>query len=208
MEDKIKKLIQNWSKRNISGIFCPDKKDAIEEIQKLVPIAATIGISGSQTLDSLGVIKKLEERGNHVFDPYKPGLTRQESEEERNKGAGADYYFVSANALSEEGELIFFSAYGHRTAGIANAKNVIVVCGVNKISAGLGQALKRAREYTTPLNCKRLAWNTPCFKEGICAEDICFFPEYKRMCCQVLIIEAEVLPQRLRVILVGEDLGF
>jgi hypothetical protein len=33
-------------------------------------------------------------------------------------------------------------------------------------------------------------------------------PEYRRMCCQVLIIEAEAGPGRLAVILVGEKLGF
>jgi hypothetical protein len=208
MDERISALLRNWEKRNISGVFCPDKRAAIEQIQKLVPLQATIGISGSQTLESLGVIARLKERGNHVFDPYAPGLDRQQSLEERNKGACADYYFASANAISQEGELIFFSAYGHRIAGVANAKNAVIICGVNKISATLEGALKRAREYTTPLNCKRLNWNTPCLKEGECSEDICFLPEYKRMCCQVLIIEAEVLPQRMRVFLVGEDLGF
>jgi hypothetical protein len=208
MEEKARKLIQNWSKRNISGFFCPDKAAATDEIMALVPAGATVGVSGSQTLDSLGIVKKLTARGTLVFDPSLPSLSRQQSLEERNKGASADYYLASANALSEEGELVFFSAYGHRIAGIANAKNVIIVCGVNKISATLELALKRAREYTTPLNCKRLNWNTPCFKEGMCSEDICFFPEYKRMCCQVLIVEAEVMPQRLRVVLVGQELGF
>lgn len=208
MEEKIKRLIQNWNRRNIAGFFCPDKAAATDEILALVPARATIGISGSQTLDSLQIAKKLEERGNLVFNPYAPSLNRQQSMEERDKGARADYYLASANALSEEGELVFFSAYGHRIAGIANAKNVIIVCGVNKISATLEMALKRARTYTTPLNCKRLSWNTPCLADGVCSPGICFFPEYKRMCCQVLIIEAEVVPQRMRVVLVGENIGY
>lgn len=208
MEERVARLIQNWTKRNIHGVFCPDRQRALEEIEGLVPPKATIGFSGSQTLESLGIINRFKERGHLVFDPYAPGLSRQESLEQRNKGAAADYYFASANAISEAGELIFFSAYGHRIAGVANARNCVIVCGVNKISPTLEQALKRAREYTTPLNCKRLAWNTPCFKEGVCSEDVCFLPEYKRMCCQVLIIEAEVLPQRLRVVMIGEDLGF
>ena len=124
------------------------------------------------------------------------------------KGITADYYLASANAISQNGEMVFFSAYGNRTAGIACAKNLIVVCGINKLSSSLDEAMKRARDYATPLNCKRLNWDTPCFKDGICREGICFSPEYKRMCCQILVIESEVSPQRISLIMVGEPLGF
>jgi hypothetical protein len=208
MDKNIQGLVQNWEKRNINGFYFSGKEEACRKIFELIPVSASIGISGSQTLDNLGIIQKFECRGNSVFNPYKQGLSRQESFQIRNNGAQADYYLTSANAVSGNGELVFFSAYGHRISGIANAKNVIVICGLNKITADIEGALKRARQYSTPLNCKRLEWNTPCFKDGLCAEDVCFFPEYKRMCCQVLIIEAEVIPGRLKVILIGEDLGY
>ncbi|MBU3958929.1 MAG: lactate utilization protein, partial [Candidatus Omnitrophica bacterium] len=151
----------------------------------------------------------LESRGNKVFNQYKAGISQDENLRFRREGAGADYYLTSANAISEKGELVFFSGYGNRIAGISYAKNVIVAAGINKITTNLDEAIKRAREYATPLNCKRLNnWNTPCLKDGICRQEICFSPEYKRMCCQILIIEAEVILDRLKVILVGENLGF
>jgi len=201
-------LIKIWQKRNISGFYCQNKEQAAAKILELIPSNSSVGISGSQTLGQLGIVKQLEERGNKIFNQYKPGINRQESLELRNQGAQAEFYLASANALSEKGELVFFSAYGNRTAGIAQAAKVIIVCGINKITPDLNAALVRAREYATPLNCKRLNWNTPCFADGICRKEVCLFPEYKRMCCQVLIIEAEVNPQRLKVILVGEKLGF
>jgi hypothetical protein len=83
-----------------------------------------------------------------------------------------------------------------------------VACGINKITSNLEEAIKRAREYVAPLNCKRLNWNAPCLADGICREEICLYPNYKRMCCQILIIEAEVVPDRFKVVLVGESLGF
>ena len=126
----------------------------------------------------------------------------------RNLGSRADYFLTSCNAISEEGELVFFSGYGHRTSGIANADNVIVVCGLNKIVPNLEQALKRSREYATVLNCKRLDWKSACLEGGLCRNDVCLAPDYKRMCCQVLIIESEINPARLKVIIVGETLGF
>lgn len=175
---------------------------------ELVPLSASVGLSGSQTLEQLGVAKLLEARGNKVFNQYKPGITREESLALRKLGVQADFYLTSANAISEKGELVFFSAYGNRTAGISFANNVIVACGVNKIVADIDEAMKRAREYATPLNCKRLNWSSACLKDGVCREEVCVFPENKRMCCQILVIEAEVSPERLKVVLVGEKLGY
>lgn len=208
MDKKIDNLIKHWQKRNILGLYCGNKAEAAGRITQIIPQGATVGISGSLTLEQLGIVKGLEARGNRVFSPYKSGITRDESLELRRQGTQADYYLASANAISEKGELVFFSAYGNRIAGIAYAKNVIVACGINKITPNIDEAIKRAREYATPLNCKRLNWNTPCVKDGICRKEICLFPEHKRMCCQILIVEAEVTPDRLKVILIGENLGF
>ncbi len=201
-------MIKAWQKRNIGAFFCENRDEARAKLLELVPISATIGISGSRTLDELEIIKNLESRGNRVYNQYKAGITRQENLELRRQGAGAEYYLASANAVSATGELVFFSAFGNRTAGVSGARHAIIVCGVNKLCDSLDKALARAREYATPLNCKRLDWNTPCFKDGVCRKDICLFNEYKRMCCQVLVIEAEAAPGRLEVVLVNEALGF
>lgn len=208
MEQRVVNLISNLKRRNISGFYAQTRDEVQGIIETIIPEESSIGLSGSKTLDELEIAANLEGRGNKVFNQYKPGISREKSLEERNLGAQADYYLTSANAISEKGELVFFSAYGQRTSGIANAKNVIVVCGLNKITANLGAALKRSREYATPMNCKRLNWNAACLTGGICREEICFAPDYKRMCCQILIIEAEIDPDRLKVVLVGENLGF
>lgn len=208
MDKQAEALIKAWQKRNIQGEFLENKFKAEERILELIPLLAEVGFSGSVTLDQLEVIKKLEARGNKVFNPYKPGISREESLRVRRQGSSAQFFLASANAISANGELVFFSGYGNRTAGISYADNVIIVCGVNKIAANLDAAIKRAREYATPLNCKRLNWGSACLADGVCQEEKCRFPEYKRMCCQVLIIEAEVTPDRLKVILIGEDLGF
>ena len=208
MDTRVNPLIDNWKKRNIVGFYCADKAEAAEKLLGFIPESASIGFSGSQTLEQLGVIKRLEAGGRKVFNPYKSGITREESLRLRRLGSQADFYLASANAVSLKGELVFFSGYGNRTSGISYAKNVIVVCGINKLTANIEEAIKRGREYATPLNCKRLNWNTPCFQDGICRKEICLFPDYKRMCCQILVIEAEVTPDRLKVILVGEELGF
>jgi hypothetical protein len=208
LEEKIKNLLRNWQRRNIQALYCTDKEEAAEKIMAIIPHSAGVGFSGSETLEEIRIIKRLEARGNKIANPYKTGISRDESLKLRREGAQADYYLASANAISEKGELVFFSGFGNRIAGVSYAKNTIIVAGINKITPNLEEAIKRAREYATPLNCKRLNWNSACLKDGICRESICLLPEYKRMCCQLLIIEAEVTPERLKVIIVGEKLGF
>ena len=208
MDKKIDNLIKKWEKSNIPGLYARDKDEAANKILEIIPVSGSVGFSGSVTLEQLDIVKRLDGRGNKVFNPYKAGISREESLAVRRQGIAADYYLASPNAISEKGELVFFSAYGNRTAGISFAKNVIIAAGINKITPDIQSALKRAREYVTPLNCQRLKWNSLCFEDGICREELCLFPEYKRMCCQVLIIEAEVTPDRLKVILIGENLGF
>ncbi|OGX17436.1 MAG: hypothetical protein A3K83_06805, partial [Omnitrophica WOR_2 bacterium RBG_13_44_8b] len=181
MDKKIVNLLKNWQRRNIAGIYCENKLEAERMILEIIPQAASIGISGSVTLEQLGIARTLEARGNKVFNQYKDGISREENLALRMQGAHAEYYLASANAISEKGELVFFSAFGNRIAGISYAKNVIIICGINKITANIDKALKRAREYATPLNCARLNWTeTPCFKDGTCRKEICFFPENKR----------------------------
>jgi hypothetical protein len=191
VDKKIENLLQVWQKRNIQGIFCANKNDALKKILEIIPLTASVGLSGSVTLSELEVASRLEARRNQVFNQAKPGLSRQESMQLRQEGALADYYLVSANAISLNGEMVFLSAWGQRIAGIANAKNVIVVAGVNKLTTDLDAAVKRAKEYATPLNYKRLNWDAS-----------------RIMCCQTLVIEAEAVPDRLKIILVGESLGF
>lgn len=201
-------LIANLNKRNIVGMYCEDKDAAHKKILEFVSESATVGFSGSQTLEQLEVIEMLESRGNLIYNQYDPQLSRDESMKIRKQGTMADFYLTSANAVSRQGELFFLTAYGHRSAGIADAKNVIVVIGRNKIAETAAAAMERARKVATPKNCQRLKWDTPCAVDGVCRSDVCFAPQYVRMCCQWLIIESEMNPDRLTVLIVGEDLGF
>lgn len=208
MEIDPKELISNWSCRNIAGFYFPGRQEGCEKILSMIPREASVGFSGSETLRQLDLISRIEERGTTVFNQMRPGISREESMRLRQAGAGADYFLTSANGCSAAGELFFFSAYGHRTAGIANARNVIVVMGTNKICATRGEAIERGREYVTPRNCKRLDWKSACLESGVCKSALCHGPEFRRMCCQILTIEAEAVPGRMSVIIIGEELGY
>ncbi len=102
MDKRIDSLIQNWQKRNISGFYCDNKSEAIDKILKIIPQDKSVGISGSKTLDEIGIISELIKRGNKVFNQYEKGLTAEQSLTVRNQGAAADVFLSSANAITTE----------------------------------------------------------------------------------------------------------
>ena len=207
MNDRHRGLIDNLARRNISAFYCNNAQGVQKKVLELIPVGASVGFSGSKTIQELNLIEIIKNQGVEVFDQYGLGVDKEEGMRLRQLGIGADYYLTSVNAVTWAGELVFLSAFGHRSAGIANAKNLIIMCGINKITDDLNTALSRAREYVAPLNCKRLNWHSVCLDKGICQEDVCFPPQYKRMCCQTLIIEAEMNPGRVKFILCQESLG-
>jgi hypothetical protein len=117
----------------------------------------------------------------------------------------ADYLVTSTTALTRNGELVNTDSSGNRVAGmIFGPKNVIVVCGVNKIVDTIDDAFKRIRE-TAPMNAKRLGHDAPCVNTGVCVD--CQVPG--RICNYSGIIHnGRKVPGRITVIIVAEDLGY
>ena len=75
---------------------------------------------------------------------------------------------------------------------------------MNKIVRDLDAAISRTRNEAAPINAQRFDLDTPCSKTGVCAD--CLSPQ--SICCNLLITRIERHPDRMKVILVGEDLGY
>ena len=75
---------------------------------------------------------------------------------------------------------------------------------MNKITTDAASAVNRVRNMAAPPNGVRLNTNTPCAKYGRCAD--CLTTDC--MCCEVVITRKSRKPNRIKVILVGEELGY
>ena len=77
--------------------------------------------------------------------------------------------------------------------------------GMNKVAGTLEGAIDRARHVAAPINAARFAGlGTPCAKLGTCAD--CLSPD--SICCQMVITRLSRVKGRIKVILVGENIGF
>ncbi|SFM35744.1 Uncharacterised ACR, YkgG family COG1556 [Pelosinus propionicus DSM 13327] len=87
---------------------------------------------------------------------------------------------------------------------IYGPEQVIIVAGINKIVRNLEEAEKRVRNYAAPLDAKRLQKNTPCASLGYCVD--CKSEE--RICNDFVVIKRQFTKGRIKVIIVGKQLGY
>ena len=116
----------------------------------------------------------------------------------------SDVYLMSSNAIAETGEMVNIDGLGNRMAALCfGPKEVIVVAGMNKVVSDLDHAYKRARTYVAPYNAQRFDVSTPCMAKGMCSD--C---KSENSICSQIVITRFVKRNRIKVILVGENLGF
>jgi hypothetical protein len=121
------------------------------------------------------------------------------------EGFFADYYLTSSNAVTQDGMLVNIDGSGNRVAAMCfGPSNVIVIVGINKIVHNVECAVDRIRNIASPPNALRLNIKTPCSATGVCSD--CLSDDC--ICSDILITRFNRFPGRIKVIIVGESLGF
>jgi len=209
----IETTIKNLEKNNIKTYFVESKKDVVPLIEKMLNEGATVAVGGSVTLSETGVLEHLRCGRYTFFDRYEEGLLPDGIKEVFRKSFGVDAYFCSTNAITEQGELYNVDRTGNRVGAISyGPENVIIVAGVNKIVKNLDEAVKRVKTISAPKNCLRLNCDTFCAKKGFCADvesgmgKGCDSKE--RICTHYLVTSKQINTDRIKVILVNEELGY
>ena len=199
-----KSVIKNLAKRNMEGYYCATKEEALAKALELIPETDVVAWGGSVTIDEIGLLAAVKAR-NPVID-RDTAATMEEKVELMRKGLTCDTFLMSTNAMSEDGILVNIDGNGNRVASlIFGPKQVVIIAGVNKIAKDLDSAIARVRSNAAPINAQRFAGiSTPCAKIGVCSN--CNAPDC--MCCQVVVTRHSRQAGRIKIILVGENLGF
>ncbi|KAJ53011.1 L-lactate utilization protein LutB [Clostridium tetanomorphum] len=205
IKNRVDRTIDNLRKHNMEGFFVKDNDKLVELLKELIAEKSVIGIGDSMTLFETGVIDFLR-KGKYTFlDKYKDGITSEGKKQIYIKNFSADTFMCSTNALTESGELYNIDGNGSRVAPmIYGPKQVILVCGINKIVKDIDEAEKRVRNYSAPIDAKRLNKNTPCTNLGYCID--CKSPN--RICNDFVVIRGQFIKGRIKVIIVGKQLGY
>ncbi len=197
-------LIGKFNKRGIEGYYCENADEALLMAKRFLTPGCSISWGGSETLEEIGLIDYLKESDYILYDRH-TAKTPEESTMMYSKIVTADYFFMSSNAITLDGQLVNIDGRGNRVAClITGPKNVIIIAGMNKIVTDVDTGIERVRNMAAPPNNIRLNKKTPCAESGKCAN--CLVDDC--ICCEIVITRKSQIPGRIKVILVGEELGY
>lgn len=203
-ENAAETIIKNLKKRRMEGFYCRTKEEAVKKALELMPKGASIGWGGSMTLEESGLMEAIRSAEYDIIDRDK-AKTTEERKEVWAKIVNCDYFLMSTNAITLDGELINIDGRGNRISFLCfGPEHVLVLAGMNKVVTDVDSGIKRVHDIASPANTVRLNKNTPCAKTGRCGN--CLSEDC--ICAQTMITRLSMVPNRIQVILVGEELGY
>lgn len=205
IEKQVERTIKNLNRRNMEGYYINSIDQLFQRLKTLIPKGSIVGVGDSMTLFETGVIDFLRSGNFNFLDKYQDKLTKDKKREIYIKNFSADTFICSTNAITEDGELYNIDGNGSRVAPmIYGPKQVILIAGINKIVKNIEEAENRVRSYSAPVDAKRLNKDTPCTKLGYCVD--CKSPN--RICNDFVVIRGQFIKGRIKVLILGENLGY
>ena len=199
MIDK-EKLLSTFKARGFKPLFFDSKEEALSYLVSTIK-NKEVGIGGSLSVKELGLYEAIKDHNNvhwHLVT---------NDRETRISELLSDIFILSANGVSETGELVNIDGSGNRlSASLFGPQKVIYIIGKNKLEPTLDRAIWRARNIAAPKNALRFGLNTPCVKAG---GTKCFDCNSKdRICNGFLVIANPMKGQEVELIFINEELGY
>lgn len=197
-------IIKNLEKRNMEGFYFNTAAECTRAILDTIPQGSVISWGGSESIKEAGLMDGIHNGNYKLIDRF-AAATPEESRALYAQAVLADYYLMSSNAITLDGELINIDGNGNRVAClIQGPSHVILVVGMNKVVTDVKSGIARVRNMASPANAIRLNKNIPCAATGTCHD--CLAPEC--FCNQIVVTRRSGHTGRIKVYLVGESLGY
>lgn len=197
-KEVVNRTIAALAERNISAEVVETKEEAKSSVLSLVPHGAEVFTMTSVTLAETGIDEEINSSGNYVSVRAQLNqLDRKTDSLKMQKlGAAPEWTIGSVHAVTEDGQVVIASNTGSQLPAYAyGAAHVIWVVSTKKIVENLDSAMKRIEEFIVPLENER-------------GKKAYGMPEFKTNVSKLLIINKEVVPGRVHIIFVNEELGF
>lgn len=204
-ENQAATIINKLKARKMDGYYCDSMEDAKKKVIELIGDAGkSVGYGGSMTIDDTDLKERIAEAGHNLIVREELNKTPEGTKECNAKLMNADTFLMSTNAITLDGELINIDGRGNRVAFLIYGPNqVIVIAGMNKVVSNIEDGIRRVHNFASPPNAVRLNCDTPCAKTGQCMDCLS-----DSICCQIVVTRVSRVPGRIKVILVGEELGY
>ena len=186
-------LVKKLQARAFDAYYCATKEEALQQALAIIPKDNVISWGGSVSIAEIGLLDYV--RKNFKCIDRDTAKTPEERMEIMRKGLLCDTFLMSTNAMTTDGELVNIDGNGNR---------FIVIAGLNKVTGNLHSAIDRAHTTAAAINIQRFGAKTPCASTGVCAN--CNLAD--TICNYIVVTRRSKPAKKIKVILVGEDIGF
>ena len=194
-DDTVKRTAAALEANGITVLRAADAAEAKRIVLSLIPEGSQVHHGASQSLDESGITEEIDNSGRYeALRPRLWSMDRQgQADEIRRLSSAPNVMLGSVHAVTETGSLLAASMSGSQLGPyLSGAGRVILVVGTQKIVSGVEEGLRRIAEYALPLEDAR----------AMAAYGI------HSAVNKVVIINREIIPDRITVVLVDEVLGF
>lgn len=195
-DESIEKAVLSLKENGIDAEVVKDQQEAKKAVLEMLPNGAEIMDMTSRTLETIGLTEAITQ--SEKYNAVKPKLYSMDratqGPEMQKMGAAPQWVIGSVHAVTEDGKVIIASNTGSQLPAYAyGSTNVIWVIGGQKIVKDLDEGLERLNSYVLPLESERArqAYGVP----GSAIN-------------KLLIINKEVTPGRIKMVIIKEPIGF
>ena len=179
----------------IEATVAENSQEAKQKVFEIIPEGAEVMNMSSVTLDTTGIAKEIVESGR--YNSVRNQLTKMDRQtqnlEMQKLGAGPDWAVGSVHAITQDGKVFIASNTGsHLPAYAYGSAHVVWVVGAQKVVKNLEEGMQRIYEYSLPLENERA-------KKAYGMES---------NVSKILILNKEISPGRVSMVIVKEKLGF
>ncbi|HMS00352.1 MAG TPA: LUD domain-containing protein [Anaerolineales bacterium] len=194
-EEQIERTVDALEANGIRTLVAENGEEARRLFFELIPEGSEVFLGSSVTLETLGIKDEIDSSGK--YDALRPKMFAMDratqGREIRKLGGAPDYAAGSVHAVTEDGQVLIASNSGSQLGPYASGADKIVwVVGAQKLVRDLNEGLNRIYDYIVPLEEQHM-------------QDL-----YKisTNVSKILIVNKEIRPNRITMIIVKEELGF
>src|SRR6185503_13694879 len=194
-DEQIERTAKALEANNIHVLIAENGEEAKRIFFELIPEGAEVFLGASVTLETLGIKDEIDQSGRYeALRPKMFAMDRAtQGREIRKLGGTPDYAAGSVQAVTEDGQVLIASNTGSQLGPYASgAGKVILVVGAQKLVKDLDEGMKRIYEYDLPLETEHMR---QLYNMGTNVS-------------KVLVVNREIRPDRITMIIIKEELGY
>ena len=193
--EQISATVHALEANHMRTIVVETGEEARTAVLEMIPSGVEVFHTASRTLERIGLANAIATSPR--FQPVRPqmaALDRATQQREiRTLAARPDVIVGSVQAITEQGQVLIASATGSQLGPAASgAGSVIWVVGTQKLVRTLDQGYRRIQEFCYPLENER---TRRVYGQASAIN-------------KLLIVQGEAVPDRIRIVLVKQLLGF